>query len=92
MSAGTKKVVTIKSNPKIENAWNVVLFNCYCHSFDEAVEQLIKSIGCGYIDASSYARTAERNGNVTVFTGDLSKCEKVARSLGSTGLMVTVAQ
>lgn len=92
MTTKLKKEINLKSDLKLETGWNVVLFNCYCHSFDEAVDQIINAIRCGFSDASSFARSAEMNGSTTVFTGSISECQKVAQTLGSTGLVVSLAQ
>jgi len=92
MKTDFKNDIKIKTSTKLETTWNVVLFNCYCHSFDEAVEQITKAIGCSSDQAYTYARTAERSGDVTVFSGSFNKCEQIARTLGSTGLQVSVAQ
>lgn len=92
MTTGTQKKPTNKVDPKIELTWNVMLFNCYCHTFDEAAEAVMSAIGCGYSKGCDFARAAEANGSVTVYSGTLGECERVARILGSTGLMVSVAQ
>ncbi len=67
-----------------------VLFNCYCHSFDEVTEQLMKAIKCSSETASQLAKVAEMMGSVTVFRGDQRSCEAVADILGAIGLNVDV--
>ena len=91
-STQTKTIADVDIVLAPEFVWNTVLFNCYCHTFDEVVEQLMKAIGCSSTSGSQLANVAEQFGNVTVFTGSLGQCEKVANILGGTGLDVKVAQ
>jgi len=72
------------------HGWKVVLFNCYCHTFDEVVEQVCKAISCSSEIASQLTQVAEMTGSVTVFQGGEQQCEKVASILGATGLQVDV--
>lgn len=81
-----------KAEPKLDAVWNVILFNCYCHSFDEVVEQIIKAVKCSYDNAYAFARRAEREGQVSIYSGSLSKSQAVASVLSSIGLNVSVAQ
>jgi len=83
-----------KSRTKImpELAWQTVLYNCECHSFDEVIEQIMLAIKCTEATASQYAMTAHQLGCVAVFKGTKDKCEQVADVLGSIGLSVKVVQ
>ncbi len=74
----------------IKSIWKVLLFNCYCHSYDEVVDRIMIAIGCDYITAQNLADSAEKFGNVTVYEGTFSECTKVANVLGSTGMDVRV--
>lgn len=90
--ATSKTILEVKTLTKPELIWHTVLFNCYCHTFDEVVEQLMKAIGCSSTTGSQLANVAEQFGSVTVFTGSEAQCEKVADILGSIGLDVRVSQ
>ena len=88
----TLKKLTPKStlNTDSEHDWRTVLFNCYCHSQDEVLEQLMKALKCSSDTASKLMQVAETMGSVTVFRGDQEYCGKVADVLGATGLVVDV--
>lgn len=92
MSNQTKTTLDVKTVTKAELVWHAVLFNCYCHTFDEVIEQLMKAIGCSATTGSQLANVAEQFGSVSVYTGSEAQCEKVADILGSTGLDVKVTQ
>ena len=94
MTSFTKTLLHLDTSTKdlADHEWRTVLSNCYCHSFDEVVEQLIKAIGCSTATASQLAHTAEQFSNVVVFNGSYEKCEKVAEVLGSIGLDVKVSE
>ena len=81
-----KTVLSTNSN----SSWKVILLNCYCHSFEEAVEQICKAIKCSEHTASKFAQVADSMGSVTVYHGSESDCNKVADILGATGLQVDV--
>lgn len=70
--------------------WQTILFNCYCHSWDEAVNQIMKAIGCSLEKAAQLADVAEKFGNATVFKGTREQCETVADILGEIGLEAKV--
>ncbi len=92
VSSSSKTTLDVKTLTKSELIWHTVLFNCYCHTFDEVVGQLMKAIGCSSTTGSQLANVAEQFGSVSVFTGSESQCEKVADILSSTGLDVKVSQ
>ena len=84
-----KKVIEVeKLAPAVLH--QTFLFNCYCHLFDEVVEQISKAIGCSYDTASKLTHTAETFGNVAVFAGSYEECVKVANILGTIGLEVNI--
>ena len=72
--------------------WKTILFNCYCHSFDEVVTHIMRATRCDLEKATSIAETAEIIGEAVVCRGAKDYCEKVARVLGGVGLNVTVIQ
>ncbi len=92
MPAITHTVTDIKTRILPELAWQTVLYNCECHSFDEVIEQIMLAIKCTEATASQYAMTAHQLGCVAVFKGTKEKCEQVADVLGSIGLNVKVSQ
>ena len=69
-------------------AWIVILYNCDCHTFDEVILQLQKSIGCDLEKAEALAVEAHISGRVIAFSGDFDECERVAASLRSIKLQV----
>lgn len=91
-STSTKKIPIQKTKSLPDFEWQTMLSNCYCHSLDEAVEQIAKAISCDDDTAFQLARVAEQFGSVTVYKGSRTKCESVANTLGSTGLDVQVIQ
>lgn len=83
-----KTITDIKS----ELIWNVILFNCNCHTFDEVIEQLMITLGCSSEKASQLTYVADQFGSVKVYEGNKEDCERVADIIGSTGLVVKVSQ
>lgn len=68
----------------------VILFDCNCHTYAEAIEMIQFAIKCDLTSAVRYAETAQMFGQVTVFKGLKEDCEKVAVLLSCTGLTVSV--
>ena len=69
----------------------VFLFNCECHSFEEVITQLLKAVpGMTRPLAEELAWRAHRNGLAEVYRGSAPECDRVARILGETGLIVHV--
>ncbi|MEI8249035.1 MAG: ATP-dependent Clp protease adaptor ClpS [Candidatus Taylorbacteria bacterium] len=88
-----KKIIVtplIKNTDYSEGEWKVVIFNCYCHSFDEVVTQIVRAICCTNEKATDITSVADRTGSATVCIGSQEYCEKVAVMLGKVGLDVTV--
>ena len=77
---------------KTELVWNVILFNCNCHTFDDVIEQLMCAIGCSSDTASHYAYVVDQFGSAKVYEGDKESCERIADILASIGLVVKVNQ
>jgi ATP-dependent Clp protease adaptor protein ClpS len=88
----TTTTLDVETKTKPELTWQTILFNCYCHTFDEVIEQLMKAIGCSATKGSQLANVAEQFGSVSVYAGSEAQCEKVADILSSTGLDVKVSQ
>ncbi len=86
----TTATPTIKNITLKQKAWTVFLFDCNCHTYMEAIEQIVLAIACTEYTASHYADTAQKFGQVAIFSGTKDECEKVASILGSTGLKVAV--
>jgi hypothetical protein len=94
--------VTTKSKPIIitlavdstgsTSGWKTIIFNCYCHTFDNVVSQLMRATRFSREKCTSITETAEITGSATVCEGAKDYCEKIARMLGGTGLTVTVIQ
>ncbi len=69
----------------------VFLFNCECHTFEEVIRQLIKAVpGMTRPQAEEIAWRVHTQGLAEVYRGGASECERVAKILGETGLVVQV--
>jgi ATP-dependent Clp protease adaptor protein ClpS len=69
----------------------VFLFNCECHTFDEVITQLLKAVpGMTRPLAEELAWRVHTTGLAEVYRGGASDCDRVARILGETGLIVQV--
>jgi ATP-dependent Clp protease adaptor protein ClpS len=69
----------------------VFLFNCDCHSFEEVIAQLLKAVpGMTRPLAEELAWRAHTHGLAEVYRGSASECDRVAKILGETGLIVQV--
>ena len=69
----------------------VFLFNCECHTFDEVISQLLKAVpGMTRPLAEELAWRVHTTGLAEVYRGGASDCDRVARILGETGLIVQV--
>ena len=69
----------------------VFLFNCECHTFDEVITQLLKAVpGMTHTLAEELAWRVHTSGLAEVYRGGASDCDRVARILGETGLIVQV--
>ncbi|OGR97341.1 MAG: hypothetical protein A2902_00440 [Elusimicrobia bacterium RIFCSPLOWO2_01_FULL_64_13] len=73
-------------------AWNTVLFNCDCHSFDEVERQLQKAIRCSLSKAREISWRVHSTGSAAVYAGPRERCEAVAMVLEDIGLIVKVSQ
>jgi ATP-dependent Clp protease adaptor protein ClpS len=69
----------------------VFLFNCECHTFEEVISQLLKAVpGMTRPLAEELAWRVHTTGLAEVYRGGASDCDRVARILGETGLIVQV--
>ena len=69
----------------------VFLFNCECHSFEDVITQLLKAVpGMTRPLAEELAWHAHTQGLAEVYRGSAAECDRVARVLGETGLIVQV--
>lgn len=71
--------------------WKTTLFNCECHTFAQVIEQLMKATGCPFVEAQQQAQTVHVSGSAVVYRGTKTECERVAKILGSIGLLVDVS-
>ena len=56
--------------------FKVVLYNDEIHTFDEVIIQLIKAVGCTFVQARSYAFEVHVKGKAIVYNGNLPMCLK----------------
>jgi ATP-dependent Clp protease adaptor protein ClpS len=75
---GKATVDALNSLGKLAPECKTILFNCYCHSFDEATNQISKATGCSHDTAMMLAHTAEKEGHAVIFEGPEDECERVA--------------
>jgi ATP-dependent Clp protease adaptor protein ClpS len=69
----------------------VFLFNCECHTFDEVIAQLLRAVpGMTRPLAEELAWRVHTTGLAEVYRGGSSDCDRVAKILGETGLIVQV--
>ena len=69
----------------------VFLFNCECHTFDEVIAQLLKAVpGMTRPLAEEIAWRVHTQGLAEVYRGGAAECDRVAKILGETGLIVQV--
>ena len=71
--------------------WLTLLWNCYCHTFDDVASQLVKAIGCSLDEGMAIAWRVHNDGKAVVRVGTRPECERVARVLGEIGLRASVA-
>lgn len=69
----------------------VFLFNCECHSFEDVITQLLRAVpGMTRPLAEELAWRAHTQGMAEVYRGSPTECDRVAKVLGETGLIVQV--
>jgi len=69
----------------------VFLFNCECHTFEDVITQLLKAVpGMTRPLAEELAWRVHTTGLAEVYRGGAPDCDRVAKVLGETGLIVQV--
>lgn len=90
-SAEVKKVEDPADSER-GSGWNVILFNCDCHTFDSVEKILLVATGCSIAQARAWSFEVHSKGSAVVYQGALERCEAVADVIGSIGLQVKVSQ
>ncbi|MBI2384886.1 MAG: ATP-dependent Clp protease adaptor ClpS [Elusimicrobia bacterium] len=75
-----------------DHGWNVVLFNCDCHTFDQVEGILLKAVRCSLSQARAFSWEVHSKGSAVVYQGALERCEAVADVIASIGLQVKLSQ
>ncbi|PIR17431.1 MAG: hypothetical protein COV48_08690 [Elusimicrobia bacterium CG11_big_fil_rev_8_21_14_0_20_64_6] len=75
-----------------DSGWQVILFNCDCHSFDQVEGILLKAVRCSLSQARAYSWEIHSKGSAVIYHGALEHCEAVADIIGAIGLQVKVAR
>lgn len=92
MKTGTFEKISEKAaaETKLDNPWQVVLFNDEVHSFDEVILQLQKAAGYSLERAADLTYRVHHNGKAVVFIGTKDDCEKVSGVLEQIKLLTRV--
>jgi ATP-dependent Clp protease adaptor protein ClpS len=72
--------------------WKTILFNCECHTFDEVERVVMKAVRCTLSQARRASWEVHTQGSAVVYSGPRERCEAVAETIASIGLLVKVAQ
>ena len=59
----------------------VVVHNCPCHTFDQVIHALMKSLPMSFDTAHEFATLVHFIGAAVVYEGDQEKCELIANSI-----------
>jgi ATP-dependent Clp protease adapter protein ClpS len=59
----------------------VVVHNCHCHTFQQVVLALTKSLPMGVEEAYEFATLVHLTGAAVVYEGELEKCELIANNI-----------
>jgi ATP-dependent Clp protease adaptor protein ClpS len=89
--APAKTPETVDSSES-RHGWQVVLFNCECHTFDDVERQLIKAVRCTLARARELSWEVHSRGQAVVYSGPRERCEAVAAVLEDIRLRVKVVQ
>jgi ATP-dependent Clp protease adaptor protein ClpS len=90
-SAQVKKVED-PADTEHDHGWNVILFNCDCHSFDSVESILLKAVRCSLSQARAFSWEIHSKGSAVVYQGALERCEAVADVIASIGLQVKLSR
>jgi ATP-dependent Clp protease adaptor protein ClpS len=71
----------LKSQKDQEWQRKVVLHNCDCHTYDQVIHALMKTLPLSYEAARDYATLVDLTGHAVVYEGELEKCELVANNI-----------
>lgn len=63
----------------------VVLHNCECHTYEQVIVALMKTLPISQEAALEYATLVDMTGAAVVYEGDLEKCELVANNIVAWG-------
>jgi ATP-dependent Clp protease adaptor protein ClpS len=64
-----------------EWARKVVLHNCDCHTYEQVITALMKTLPLSFEAARDYASLVDLTGAAVVYEGDQEKCELVANNI-----------
>ena len=81
---------TVAHSIDLDHECAVILFDCYCHTFDEVVHEVMKAVPCSYQDAHAIASRAQSEGKSQVCKGTRLYCGSVAGMLSGTGLTIAI--
>ena len=79
-----------KEQPRINEPWQVILYNDDVHSFDEVILQVQKATGCGLREATRITLEAHMNGKSVAYRGEFADCHRVAGVLREIQLLVEI--
>ena len=90
--AAEVKKVEEPADAERDHGWNVVLFNCDCHTFDSVERVLISAVRCSLSQARAWSWEVHSKGSAVVYQGALERCEAVADVIASIGLQVKISR
>ncbi|MFQ5652158.1 MAG: ATP-dependent Clp protease adaptor ClpS [bacterium] len=79
-----------EEKPRIDEPWQVVLYNDDVHSFDEVILQVQKATGCALLEATRITYEAHTRGKAVAYQGEFEKCHRVAGILREIQLIVEI--
>jgi len=85
-----KKQKHAGQKPRLDEPWQVILFNDDVHSFDEVILQVQKATGCPLLEATRITLEAHQNGKAVAYNGPFSACCRVAAVLREIQLIVEI--
>lgn len=81
-----------KSNSSDFYSWRTIIFNCDCHSFNDAISAIQAATKCSREKAEQAAMNAHKNGSAVIYMGYREKAEMVAEVISQRGLRASVNQ
>ena len=76
----------------LDNPWQVVLYNCDCHTYAQVIQQLMLAIGCSRDHAYELTWIVDHHGRASVYLGEKAECERVVRILRDIDLRADVEE